>query len=532
MNWRKKLLLVLDSAENEDKCFWDNIFALLSGAAKGSAVLVTTSRMEIANVTGAIDCYQLNYLCESDCWLIFQQLAFRGTNLTAQPELVEIGKHLLTKCACNVLCIKMLGGLLSSSVTEERWKSVLESDLWDMDKIGREMLPVLRVSYEFLPSHLKRCFAYCSLFPKGYIFSKHHLVRLWLAQGFIDPIVGWDLEDIGFQYFEELCSRLFFHHSHLHNATDDKFIMHELIHDLSHYASRNECFRFQDCVQIIPKGVHYLSLVPLEYQTVILNHIIAETEDLQSFIVGNRFMFQRYSALYPIIHLVGISDLFVKVTGLRVLDLSNTDIEELPCCINLMRSLCYLDFSNTKIESIPQEIGNLINLHTLEANSCYNLVELPKSIQELTNLHHLGVTKQAGFIGMPVGIGKLTNLRSLSMFYVGSDERYCGIDELKKIDFLKGCLQISGLENVGNEIDAKAASLDNKLYLDTLSLQWSCSMIDIEDENSTETSEKVLQNLQPSKNIQELIVRNYPGNVFPIWIGDPYFSKLVSIILK
>ncbi|KAJ0790014.1 putative winged helix-like DNA-binding domain superfamily [Helianthus annuus] len=51
-----------------------------------------------------------------------------------------------------------------------------------------KVLPaILKFSYDNLLPHLKRCFAYCCMFPKGYKLTKGVLVRLWVSNDFIPP---------------------------------------------------------------------------------------------------------------------------------------------------------------------------------------------------------------------------------------------------------------------------------------------------------------------------------------------------------
>lgn len=42
---------------------------------------------------------------------------------------------------------------------------------------------------------------------------------------------------------------------------------------------------------------------------------------------------------------------------------------------------------------------------------------------------------------------------------------------------------------------------------------------------------KIFQNLQPSNNLQKLVIQSYPGKMFPMWMQYSYLSKVVSITL-
>jgi len=84
---------------------------------------------------------------------------------------------------------------------------------WDMGifRNDSETLPALRPSYHHLPSHLKKCFAYCVLFPKGYEFDNGCLIQLWMAENFLQSTQQRKTpEEVGEQYFNDLLSWSFF----------------------------------------------------------------------------------------------------------------------------------------------------------------------------------------------------------------------------------------------------------------------------------------------------------------------------------
>lgn len=106
------------------------------------------------------------------------------------------------------------------------------------------ILLALKLCYHHLPSHLKRCFAYCSKFPKDYEFDKDELILLWMAKGFLQHAKGVKrLEDLGPEYFYDLFSRSFFQQS---SHSSSSFLMHDLINDLSQFIARETCFNLED----------------------------------------------------------------------------------------------------------------------------------------------------------------------------------------------------------------------------------------------------------------------------------------------
>ncbi|KAJ1704456.1 hypothetical protein LUZ63_004235 [Rhynchospora breviuscula] len=526
-----KLLLLLDNFENKTQKYWDLLSMLLSICAKGSTIVVTTTRKTVSEVRGPMHLYYMNHLSDEWSWFIFKQGVFCSQNTNANSNLLDIGRQLVAKCRNNVLCIKGVSGLVRHSLNVDWWGAVLDSDFWGIDEMEGDPLSALRVCYEFLPPNLKKCFKYCSLFPKEHVFSKQHLVQMWLSQGFIESGESKDLENIGLDYFDELVSRSFFRTLSIHNTKEEKFMMPGLVHDLVQQLCQNEYFQSKGYMQQAPGKACHLALVPREFQSVSLKQLTTGVHNLQTFIVLNRSDYICEGICPSILNLVELDDLFKRCMNLTTLKLDNTDIEELPQSIMLLSNLCFLGLSNTNIKRIPMEISNLVHLQTLEAKDCHYLEELPRTIEALTNLHYLDVRKEAGYVVMPRGIAKLTNLRRLATFNVGMDPlMHCGIEELKYMEHLKGCLEISGLVNVRNGIDAKEADIRSKDRIETLSLHWSDTKTILEGDEGAEISEEVLLNLHPKDNLKELVIQDYPGNVFPIWMESSYFLALVSVI--
>lgn len=528
----KRFLLVLDNVWNEDQSIWNSLMVPLSKGAKGSVVIVTTRNKMVSNIMGLMHSYDLGHLSEDNCWLIFQKFAFDGRDPNLSLDLIETGKKIVSKCQGVPLFAKALGGLLFYTATEKWWTTVSESDLWDTNEWGKEALSVLRLCYHQLPMCLKRCFVHCSLFPKDYIFEKDHLVRLWLSQGFIQPEDGKGVEDIGIEYFDELLYRSFFQYSQIYNAEEGKFAMHDLFHDLAESVSLSgiECFRTEEYrLCSIPEKICHTSFVPSEFETMIPSEIFKEPRDWHTFLLINRSTLKWDASLFRVENVI-LDYLFLNFRSLRTLDLSEANIKWLPSSVESLKHLCYLGLNNTDIKRLPESICSLHSLQILELRHCNRLLELPKDVKNLANLRHLDVWKEVGFVSMPPGIGQLTSLQTLSTFHVG-EKSHCGIGELKDLVSLKGDLCIGGLECVISRKDAEDANLKNKEYLRSLTLQWFNNESDLEGDDREGTADEVLQSLQPHSNLEELTIRDYFGGRFPRWMGDPSFSKLLSITL-
>ncbi|XP_070664151.1 putative disease resistance RPP13-like protein 1 isoform X1 [Malus domestica] len=372
----KKFLFVLDDVWNENYNIWDSLRRPFESGAHGSKIIVTARNDGVATTMGTLQTHYLKNLLEEDCWFLFAKHASKDASGVVDPNLEVIGRQIVSKCKGLPLAAKSLGGLLRSESKVEEWENVLKSDIWELSYAKIDILPALWLSYQYLSPELKRCFAYCSIFPKDYKFNKSELILLWMAEDLLQPQKKTMLEDVGKKYFDDLISRSFFQYS----SSNDCFIMHDLMHDLATYVSGEFCIRLEDhnfSLDVVSKGRHFSYLQYSSNVDYKRFGTIYEAKYLRTFILGDLYL--------PTVRL----DLLLMLQCLRVLKLRVHDITELPDLISNLKHLRYLDLCNTPIQKLPDTVCSLYNLQTLLLSNCTCLAELPTDLRRLINLRHL-----------------------------------------------------------------------------------------------------------------------------------------------
>ncbi|KAL4614440.1 hypothetical protein ACB092_07G055200 [Castanea dentata] len=517
---QKKYLLVLDDVWNENKEIWCNLKTLLLDGLKGSKVVITTRTNLVANITSTISPYLLKGLSNDQSWLLFKQMAFEKKQETINPNLEAIGRDIVEKCCGVPLAIKTIGRVLYFKKTGVEWLDIKNNELMNVTQIKDGFLPVLKLSYDYLPSHLKCCFAYCSLFPKDCLISSVKLIPLWIAQGFIQsPEGNQQLEDIANEYFMELHWRSFFQVDFIGGSMykDTLFKMHDLVHDLAFSISRIECTLVDSNAKNVNEKSRYLSCA-------FKNDSFFE-ENLNSLVKAKKmrtFLLTRHRLYRPVEESV-LKTLISTFRYLRALDLYDLKIKTLPNIIGKLMHLKYLDLSLNDIEVLPSSITRLVNLHTLKLKWCVKLKELPIDIQKLVSLKHLDIESCFNLTHMPYELGQLTSLQTLSLFVlsndpIGSSKHSGGLAELNKLNDLRGKIEIKNLESVKDAIsETKAANLKEKQHLSDFSLGWNDRLDDVINAGD---DENLLDGLQPPQNLKYLSVQWYGGVRFSNWLSS------------
>ncbi|XP_009369584.3 putative disease resistance RPP13-like protein 1 [Pyrus x bretschneideri] len=527
----KKFLFVLDDLWSEKYSDWRCLQTPFTSGARGSKVIVTTRSANVASLMKNVPIQHLEPLSHEDCWMLLAKHAFENENHNAHPTLEEIGKKIASKCNGLPLAAETLGGLLRCQEDFKEWNKLLNSSLWELPYEKSDILPALRLSYHYLPAQLKRCFCYCSLFPKDYLFKNEDVVLLWMAEGLIPhDFNGQRMEETAKSYFDELVSR-----SLLQKAGEHGFTMHDLLNDLGQFMSRGFFLRLEERESQEVKRLRHLSYARGEIDAAKKFEPLNGAKCLRTFLPTS---FEAYGNGMIYISQKFQQDLLPSLKRLRVLSLSHYEnVAEVPDSAGNLIHLRYLDLSHTAIVSLPGAVCTLYNLQTLLLSYCYALIELPPDtrrlinlwtltlagcssltklpvdMRELSSLQYLDVSK-TNIQGMPVEIGRLKSLRTLTAFIVGKSTG-SSIGELRELQYLQGRLHISNLHNVVHVVDALEANLKDKKELKDLELEWGK-----EDADDSQKERDVLDKLQPCINLEKLTIRFYGGTSFPSWLGS------------
>nr|XP_048331719.1 putative disease resistance protein RGA4 isoform X2 [Ziziphus jujuba var. spinosa] len=531
----KRYFLVLDDVWNEDRKKWLELKSLLMGGARGSRILVTTRSENVAKLSHTLDDqpFKLNGLENDKSWSLFSKMAFRQVQDLNNPKIVDLGKAILEKCKGVPLAIKTIGSILYFKNPETEWSFFRDNELAKVTQQEDDIIPTLKLSYNHLPSYLKHCFAYCSLFPKDHEFDVQMLIHLWMAQGFIKADQNQFPEDIGYGYFLDLLWRSFFQEGKKDGFGNIRRCkMHDLMHDLAmSVAGTSSVLINKGSISSSENLFHVsfdFSLGGTEFLTSV-SPLLKHHYKLRTL-----FVLPTYLGHEQDLTLINCMENCLKFKLLRALDLNRFySIEKLPNSFGELKHLRYLDLSNFEnIQKLPNSITNLHNLQTLNLAECEELSSLPRDMHKLVSLRHLLLDECSSLSHMPSRLGELTCLHTLSRFVLpGHDvsqlrprNKSIGeVGELRNLNSLRGKLSI---ENLRPDIDeSDTANLQEKQHLQELKLWY----LKFEEDHFVEKYEKSLELLRPHPNLKALRVYGYLGVGFASWVKS--LTNLVSLRL-
>ncbi|XP_042011456.1 putative late blight resistance protein homolog R1B-16 [Salvia splendens] len=173
-----KYLIVLDEVCDPEA--WDNLKELFPDYYIGSRVMLTTRMKEVAENGG--DFMKILPLDGEESWALLQSEVFRYK--ACPEELVTTAKRVSTNCKGIPLAIVTIGGVLMEAGPKD-W-AIAASSLNDCGDCDELIDAVLSLSFKSLRQYAKACLLYMGIFPNNYDIPLSKLLKLWIAEGFIE----------------------------------------------------------------------------------------------------------------------------------------------------------------------------------------------------------------------------------------------------------------------------------------------------------------------------------------------------------
>uniref|UniRef100_A0A2C9U3D0 Uncharacterized protein n=1 Tax=Manihot esculenta TaxID=3983 RepID=A0A2C9U3D0_MANES len=456
----KAYLVVLDDVW--DISLWENIKASLPNNQFGSRIIFTTRNADVGSFSSDVRTHKLtiNPLKKEEAWDLFCMKAFlHYPDKSCPKELKPLALELVKKCDGLPLAIVALGGLMCSKKSTSEWSSVRDNLNWQLNNNPRLEIvkSILLLSFNYLPSPLEYCFLYCCLFPEDYKVRRKRVIRLWIAEGFVQNVERATPLEVAESYFMELTLRSMLQvESRNACGRPNACKMHDLLREIGISILEREKF-----------GVVYDGKVKInEYQLHQARRISIQTNDGDLQLSGNM------SYLRSLLVFVDCSVSFSKTSLsnlklMRSLDLENVAIDVLPEELGTLFNLRYLNLRGTQVAKLPKSIRKLGNLESLDIRET-NVKELPSEVAELQNLYHLTMLSKkiantdfgdfllCSGVQVPFEISKLKKLQVL--YYIEAKSniirqlrsmtqlRRMGISNLREADEHDLCSSIQNLK--------------------------------------------------------------------------------------
>ncbi|WVZ53608.1 hypothetical protein U9M48_004522 [Paspalum notatum var. saurae] len=465
--------------------------------------LLTTRDEKVAEAVESRDnIFKLSFLPETESWSLF----LKGSGWAEQDlssDYIQVGKEIIKRCGGVPLAIKTLGAVLHDKKQISTWRAIRDNNLWNVGSINDRVFASLKLSYIHLADELKQCFTFCSIFPKGYIIQKDRLIGQWIAHGFISAMNGEQLEDIGSDYFDSLVKVSFLQYRYGISDTDQEYIMHDLIHDLTRQILHDEL----------------VTCLPIN--TTANNHryrYLSWTSCTEKIDKGS---FDKIRALY-ISDCKPSFDTTVKNSCCMrsvVLDYYQTDA---PSWLFVLKFeyLEYLEVHNVSCTEVPEAISRCWNMQSLHFVSCKGFATLPESVGKLRKLRNLELRWITDLESLPRSIGDCQDLQSSSLRQLSSSNITGEFRNLRTINF-DACTCFEDLPSTFSCHTLCTLNLSRTKV--TMLPQWVTSIGTLECINLKSCTELV-ELPKAIANLKRLAVLNITGcsklRCLPSWLGQ------------
>ncbi|XP_071906978.1 putative disease resistance protein At4g10780 [Coffea arabica] len=399
----KQSVLILDDV-------WQEISFEKIGIPLGAnkcRVILTTRSLVLCNRMSCQRVFDAKTLATNEAWDLFKHTL--DTKTVLHEDVEEIAKSIVKRCAGLPLGIITVAGSLRGVNEICEWRNALEqlkACSVGHDEMERDVFPILEWSFNRLNKCERNCFLHCCLYPEDWKIKIKGLIDLFIWAELMSNRESWSKAfDEGQTILNKLI-RVCLLEETKNFMGDDCVKMHDLVRDMAlritHGNSKPKSSR-DDVPRFLVKSLGWSnSKVTLEpkkwtqdlhavsFYSDMFQHIKIEVPPAwspncpklstlclsQVIIKEIPDSFFRYMCGLKVLNLSrcqGITDLpnsvsdLVNLTALILRDCN--DLRSVPP-LGKLKQLRDLDLSSTEIEDLPQGWESLINLETFNLNQC------------------------------------------------------------------------------------------------------------------------------------------------------------------
>ncbi|GKV34656.1 hypothetical protein SLEP1_g43014 [Rubroshorea leprosula] len=435
----KPYLLILDDVWSSFKL--EDVGIPEPNVTNGCKVVLTTRSQEVAR---SMDCrrIQVKTLSEDEALKLFLNKV-GGTALSCpggglKKDLESTLKKIVAQCDGLPLAIVTVAGSLKEISEPRLWNAAL-NQLQDCKRnvagTDNDAFKILKFSYDRLKnSQIQYCFLYCALYPEDHNIPKKEITERWIDEGFIDEMeTRHEMKDEGYDILRKLEDNSLL--EFIKDYRGDCVRMHDLIRDMALDITRTSP-RFLvvagKSLTELPEKVKCTEDV--EKVSVMFNQI----EDIPSSMASSTCT-RLTTLLLAHNNLLTIPEsVFEHMPELKILDLSfNYKLWSLPNSVSKLVKLTTLLLASTALEKVPS-LSGLGSLKKLDLGDT-NIQEVPEGLGMLKNLKclFLGASKI-----YEIADGVLSNLSKLQELIVNRSRiKLKGdvVGRLKKLEVFYGC---------------------------------------------------------------------------------------------
>lgn len=352
---------------------------------KGSRIIVTTRFQAVATTCSAHKDQDHIHLVdvlsgEEANSLFIKTLSECRGNSARQSNQTKVPDRVWQMCGGLPLAIVTMAGVVASKplMIRDEWIAVCNSLFPEPEKCHKpeEFMRIINYCYNDLPSDLKTCCLYLSIFPKGREVSRKRLIRRWIAEGFVSEKQGLSVEDVADTCFKQLIERKMMRPvEHNSNGSVKSCRVHDMV--LEYIISKAAEENFITVVgshwsmSTSSKKVRRLTIHGSDpkraknVDSMNLSHV----RSLTVFENLDKLHFKSFkTGIVQVLDLEGckgfresdanVSDICEMIL-LKYLSLRKTDIKNLPNNISKLKYLETLDVRETEVKQLPMTVGQL-----------------------------------------------------------------------------------------------------------------------------------------------------------------------------